>query len=366
MKRYITPLMAGIAMLALILDTRTALSGAEEGLALCIRTIIPSLFPFFVLSALLTSSMSSFRFRMLRPLGMLCRLPKGSEGLLILGLLGGYPTGAQNIAQNYEAGCLNIMDARRLLGFCSNAGPAFLFGIVASQFPDPKYAWMLWGIHISSAILTGILLSGKAQAKSSMIHGRILTLPEAMRVGLRNTASVCGWIILFRILIGFLENTIGKRMSNETHTILSGILELSIGCCGLSTIKNIGLRFVLCAVMLGLGGLCVLMQTLSVTGKLGLGAYIPGKLLQAVLSFQISYQVQYFLVPEHLRLVLPGWVVIGVWFFLFAVKITVAIRRIMMYNSGKSRNKRSCICFFAKTLPKPATTVPTVPATKRA
>ena len=44
---------AGAAMLMLILDGRTALTGAAEGIDLCIRTVIPALFPFFVLSPLL-------------------------------------------------------------------------------------------------------------------------------------------------------------------------------------------------------------------------------------------------------------------------------------------------------------------------
>lgn len=366
MKKYLIPLLTSLAMLVMILDTATAMSGAAEGLELCVRTIIPSLFPFFVLSALLTGSLSLFRFRALRPLGALCRLPTGSEPLLILGLLGGYPTGAQNIAQNYAAGGLTKKDARRMLGFCSNAGPAFLFGIVSAQFPDPGYVWVLWGIHIVSAVLAGILLSGKAQGEASITEGRPPALPDALQIGLRSTAWVCGWVILFRILIGFFTKWFGSFLRNEVHVIFCGILELSIGCCKLNTIENIGLRFVICAVLLGLGGMCVLAQTMSVTGSLGLGAYIPGKAIQAIISFQLAYQAQFLLLSEDMRLELPHWLIFGVWIFLFSAKITVAIRRYMMYNSDKSRDKRSCLCFFAKTSPKPATTAPTAPAMKRA
>ena len=39
-----------LGMLALILDGRTAIEGARQGIGLCLRTVIPSLFPFFVLS----------------------------------------------------------------------------------------------------------------------------------------------------------------------------------------------------------------------------------------------------------------------------------------------------------------------------
>jgi hypothetical protein len=39
----------------LILDGSTALAGAREGVQMCLYTVIPALFPFFVLSDLLSS-----------------------------------------------------------------------------------------------------------------------------------------------------------------------------------------------------------------------------------------------------------------------------------------------------------------------
>ena len=58
---------AGISIL--ILDSRTALIGAQEGIVLCLQTVIPSLFPFFMLSNLLTGSLMGADFRILRPIG---------------------------------------------------------------------------------------------------------------------------------------------------------------------------------------------------------------------------------------------------------------------------------------------------------
>ena len=78
-------------MLALILDGRTAIDGARQGIELCLRTVIPSLFPFFVLSILLTSSLLGGSLAVLRPLGRLFGMPDGAESLLIPAFLGGYP-----------------------------------------------------------------------------------------------------------------------------------------------------------------------------------------------------------------------------------------------------------------------------------
>lgn len=364
-KTLCTAAFSALGILALILDTQTAVSAAREGIELCIRTIIPALFPFFILSSLLTGAISQFRIPVLRPLGALCRMPSGSEPLLLLGLLGGYPAGAQNVTQCHSQGKLPANDARRLLGFCSNAGPAFLFGVAASQFPEKWMAWCLWGVHIAGAVLTGVLLSGSSREQTRLDTGNGVTVSQALDTGLRTTARVCGWVILFRVLLGFLTRWLFWRFSDTTQVLLTGLAELSLGCLGLSRIENVGLRFVICAVLLGFGGLCVLMQTYAVTGKLGLGSYLPGKLLHGLLSFQLSYQLQYLLLGEEERWSLPPWVIFFIWFALFLVKLAVAIPRIMVYNPDIFRKPRSFLCFFEKIFPKPATTAPMAHATKR-
>ena len=47
--RYVSPFIAVVIMLLLILDTKVAYIGAKEGIRMCIEVIIPSLFPFLPL-----------------------------------------------------------------------------------------------------------------------------------------------------------------------------------------------------------------------------------------------------------------------------------------------------------------------------
>ena len=49
-RKWIVSLAAAAGILVLILDSRTALAGAAQGLSLCLKTVIPSLFPFIFLS----------------------------------------------------------------------------------------------------------------------------------------------------------------------------------------------------------------------------------------------------------------------------------------------------------------------------
>ena len=279
---------AALGMLVLILDGKTALIGAREGIELCLRTVIPSLFPFFVLSGILVASLLGSSFPLLRPLGRLLGMPCGTESLLIGGFLGGYPVGARCIRDAWVKGSLSEADAERLLCFCSNAGPAFLFGMAAPLFSDRFAGWALWGIHILSAILTGIILRENPTQQAPVPQGSMPDLTESLINAVKVTAQVCGWVILFRILTAFLERWFLWILPVWARTMVTGLLELSNGCIALGCIESEALRFLLCSAILAAGGLCVTMQTASVTHGLRIRGYCFGKMLQTLISIFLS------------------------------------------------------------------------------
>jgi len=298
MKRNIlTGSFAALGLLLLILDAKTGLKGANEGITLCLYTVVPALFPFFVLSALLTSSLTGGKNRLFGLLGKLCRIPEGSEILLATGLLGGYPVGAKSVAQAWEKGWLSQEDARRMLGFCSNAGPAFLFGMIAPAFGNLKIAWCLWAVHIASALLTGFLLPGGSCHEISAANRKSVTLPEALEQSVRVTALICGWVVLFRVILAFFGKWFFLVLPAGINTLLCGLLELTNGCCQLPDIADPFRRFLICSVVLAFGGVCVWMQTVSAVRDLGLGMYLPGKALQAVISLLMACITGAFLYP---------------------------------------------------------------------
>ena len=120
------------AFLFLILDTECALTGMSQGIQLCLSTVIPSVFPFLFLGPMLASMIPPLP--VLRPLGKVLKIPPGSENLLLTSFLCGYPAGAKSVYAAWERGQLSGSDARRMLAFCNNAGPAFIFGVGGALF----------------------------------------------------------------------------------------------------------------------------------------------------------------------------------------------------------------------------------------
>jgi len=289
---------AAFGMLILILDSRTALLGAAEGIVLCIRTLIPSLLPFFVLSAIITGNLIGQPIRLLRPVCSFCGVPRGAESLLAVGLLGGYPVGARNIAQGYREGVISKSDAECMLSFCNNAGPAFIFGILGRMFSHYWISWLLWGIHILSALLVGAIMKEKS-GKTAELPCRSISLSDALESSLKVMGLVCGWVILFRMVLTFLDRWILWYLPEAVQVLFAGFLELSNGCVQLERIPSEGVRFLLAGIFLSAGGLCVTMQTISVTKGLSLKPYFLGKGIQTAISFLVCCMIQPLFEPDE-------------------------------------------------------------------
>lgn len=291
-KNSISAAIAAIGIATLIMDSRTAISGASEGIRLCLQVVVPSIFPFLVLSPVLTGALFGWQPKVLRPIRHLCKMPAGGESILLVGLLSGYPVGAQVIYQAYQGDTLSKSAAQRLLGFCNNAGPAFIFGMCGTLFTNPLCPWALWAIQIISAVATGMLLPGNHTEEHCVVAEKSLSFGQALSQAVTTALSICGWIVLFKTAFAFLDRWVLFLFPNTLSMIITGFLELANGINALRCVNSEVLRFIVCATILGFGGVCVASQTMSVTKDLGLGLYFPGKALQTLLAFSLAAILQ--------------------------------------------------------------------------
>ena len=324
-RKNMTAIFSAAGILALILDSHTALSGAASGIDLCLKTIFPSLFPFLFLCTVMSNTLWGSQNTLLKWIGTKTGVPPGAESILIAACLGGYPAGAQAVAAAYAGGKLTRQNAEHLLTFCNNAGPAFLFGIISAQFEKKSMVWALLIIHILTALWTGRLLAGEERGQSQLQPSHN-TIPEILSRSVKTMAVICGWIILFRILTEYLSHWLFMFLPELLQIILSGILELSNGCCSLSMIENVFFRFLICSGFLSIGGLCITMQTASVIGELPIRPYLLGKILHIVFSLILSALYLFF-----------GWITLMAAIVCFAAmpKKTVDFHSRKMYNGAK-------------------------------
>ncbi len=260
---------AAIGMVLLILDPVTAMEGARQGIGTCLQTLIPSLFPMMVLGIYLTGALDG--------------------SLILAGWLGGYPVGAKVVDQAYRSGRLSKGQAQRMLVACNQCGPAFLFGVGHQILGRGWACWLLWAILLLSAGIAGALLT----KRSGLIPGgrtQPISFPQALENGVKVMGTVCGWVVLFRVALGFLERWGLDRASVPVRAVTEGILELSNGCIVLMEASDPAMRFLICAGLMSFGGACVSMQTCAVTSPaLNKTDYFLGKLLQCCIATSLAW-----------------------------------------------------------------------------
>ena len=270
----------------LLLLRPEAVSGAvRSGLTLCFQTVIPSLFPFFVVvSLLLQLGLADCLQGLCAPfMGPLFRLRGICALPLITGLLGGYPSGAKTAADLYRQGQLTRREAELLLGFCDNCGPAFLLSYVgAGVLGSSRAGIWLFLSHTASALTAGMLLCrlqpdrGPALLRSNL-PAKPVKLPEALTASvtgaITSTLHICGFVVLFQALTSLVpEQLPGAAL---------GALEMVAGAAALEP-GPVG--FVAGAAIVGWGGLSVHCQAMAVTAGLSFRWHWVGKAAQAALS----------------------------------------------------------------------------------
>ena len=93
-------------------------------------------------------------------------------------------------------------------------------------------------------------------------------------------------------ILAFMEVWFLWMLPLPLQALTVGILELSNGCIRLEGLPCEGLRFLIASVLLSIGGICVTLQTASVSEGISLKLYFPGKILQCALSVMMSSMIQ--------------------------------------------------------------------------
>ena len=281
-------IMAAIGTAVLIFDGKTAIAGIREGLAVCIQTLIPALFPFLFLSGLLTDSLRSIQWTPVAKLGRMCKIPDSLSSVLPIGWLGGYPMGAGCAAKLVRDGSASVRDATRIAVICNNAGPAFLFGILGSFFSQRSTVFVLWFLHLLSGILAGLRIPGDGDQVAQKPVPSDFSFVTVLNRSLHAMGSICGCVMLFRMLLEFFNRWILWLLPDAFRILTAGFLELSNGCLLLDQIPQEHYRFILASILLSFGGTCVWMQTAAVFPGIRMKLYIKGKLLQTYFSLVLS------------------------------------------------------------------------------
>lgn len=317
-KQLIIPSILMLFTGSLVIFSNSNLSAAKSGLVLWANSIVPSLFPFFVATELLSHTNFAYYLgkilnRFMKPLFNI-----RGEGCFafIMGIISGYPIGAK-IAVNFRKNNICTKEeCERLLSFTNNSGPLFIIGTVGiNMFGNSTIGFLLLITHLLASLTVGIIFRFWKNNSNSYLASNNSYVNSKDNISLSNLGEIIGnsisssintilliggFVVLFSVIISILRTSkliyiladCMQPLFNLLHIpgefstgLISGILELTNGLSIISNIpcKKISINIIISSFLLGLGGISILLQVWSTIAKsdLSIKPYIYGKLLHS-------------------------------------------------------------------------------------
>lgn len=311
LKFYFYTLLAFILTVIILTFPADCLALALNGLNLWFERMIPTLFPFMVLSGIIIRMNLTGSFvKLLNPvLGRLFSISSSCVYGMVIGFLCGFPMGAHVAAQLYEQKQISKQEASFLLAFCNNIGPVYFLSFVLPTLGLSNPVPFLFGMY-ALPFLYGLFLRYTVfgtSIKKETGNGRVVketslslfsALDESVFQSLSSIARLGGYMVFFNLLF-ILPILSFQSLKEPFHTLLSG----SIGCLleitgGIGLLKNNAQLFVLC--VLPFGGLSCIAQTYGMIKNTDLSImdYVMHKMiLTAITVFYYLLLTQMWFLP---------------------------------------------------------------------
>ncbi len=231
--------------------------GAKTGIETSLTVLIPSLFPFMVLSTALVNS------------GLMSRLKSYAGPAFMISLLGGYPLGAKTAEELYISGNISLIEAQRLFMFCFNPAPSFVIVTVGHFLLGERKAGIIiyFSIILSSAILgvvLKLLMKNKSAEKYNLLK-KDMNFSEAFLKAVKKSSEtmlmICAFVVLFSAL-GELISIF--PLERKLMLLIRSVLEISGGVVAVADDFSVPLL----AAIISLGGLCTHFQIMPFMLKL--------------------------------------------------------------------------------------------------
>ncbi len=286
-----------IAVVAgLILFSETVIPVTANTVSVCITSIIPSLFPFFVCSKILLEyKVCEVIGKFVgKPFQTIFRLPADFAGCFLLGCVCGFPSGARISAELYSTNRCTKRQAVIGSVLCNNAGPLFIVGTLGTTLlKNAEVGRILWGIHILSAIFATLLLRTflpLPSAYETVQYNKTrrsfsVVFTDAVSESVTLVLQICGLVIFFGAIIQTLI-----CFGLPQNSLIIGCIEMTTGLIYATKEADLYL-FPILSFLLGFGGLSVFMQVsmFFTPCRLPVFPYLIGKIIQGGISATLTY-----------------------------------------------------------------------------
>ncbi|MGN0558350.1 MAG: hypothetical protein ACI4IS_02750 [Acutalibacteraceae bacterium] len=319
-------------------------SGAFKGVEYCLKILVPSLFPFMVLSSFLVNSRALQIIR--QKTGFISKLFQSVSPdivpVLVLCLTGGYPVGARCISSLFQSGAISEKQAQKMSLYAVGAGPGFLITYVGTQLcTNKQIGFILLVCQVISVLILAVfceILFKETKEKEINVNNKkpvtgntmSYALVKSVSQGVSSIVNMCAMVVFFSSFLEILRFLLADFEWADKY--ISILFEVT-AACGLLCKNG---ELILLAFAVGFGGICVHFQIFAILRdiKINKAIFFVMRLAQGIICaltakiifhfFPVSVEV--FRTVENVRAVSFGTIWGGIAFilcsccFLFSIK----------------------------------------------
>lgn len=279
MKRTVIGIGTVVFFLCMLITPKSVFNGASKGLLLWFQIVLPTLFPFLVLTnfLLVTGNISYISSAVGGVISRLFKVSSNGSFAVLVGFLCGYPMGAKTAADLTVSGMITPEEGRYLLSFCNNTSPVFILNYLVwktlgqNALLIPSLLILLVSPMLVSLISRRKYLCGNhcfynvscSREKKTALS--MLLVDQCIMDSFETLVKVGGYIILFSVL---LTMCLELPIASVIFTEMLSLLEVTTG---ISILGKLSLPFIVqYPLLLGLtafGGFCAIAQTQCMVQK---------------------------------------------------------------------------------------------------
>lgn len=314
-----------VIMIGVVSNPSSSIKSAREGLEIWLFILLPSLFPFILISDLLISlGFVNYISRFLQPL-MKPLFNVSGVGIfpLMMSMMSGYPIGAKLTSKLRQENTISKTMGNRLIGFSSTSGTLFILGtVLIGMLNAPHLSLIMLLPHYLGAITLGFIFRfykkdsfngdmariGLIQNPSSQNNDYSIgqLIGNSVKDSMDSIIIIGGFVIIYSVVIDLLlDNSLFNLILNRTSVLtginpnyikglLAGIIEITKGCNIVASLDlPIISKIILINFIIGWGGLSIHSQAISFISKTDLskGIYLIAKAAHGIISAIYTYVI---------------------------------------------------------------------------
>ena len=302
---FMLPCFLFISFIFMFIYSKDVSNTVTFSISLWKDNLLPSLFPFLLITQLLTEYgfIEIISFFLGKYMSVFFNLPKESSYALIVSLFSGFPSGSKYVKDLLEHNLLTEKEANHLIMFTHYSNPVFITSTIgAFLLQNQKYGYIILFSHIISNMLVALMFKEKSKKlyKSQKfnvilknIHNKkhknfISILTNSILESFKLLVNMLGIITFFLIITTLINNIL--HLNVFFKVLISSFFEMTQGVKSVSQLAlPINIKSAIIGAIISFSGLSVHFQVKSIIDgtTIKYKNFLLARIIQSILCFFI-------------------------------------------------------------------------------